>query len=38
MGKEGAIIRKTLIVFAYYSVLAGILGYIIVYWVAARPG
>ena len=37
VGKEGAIIRKTLIVFVYYSVLAGILGYIIVYWVAVRP-
>jgi L-lactate permease len=35
---EGAIIRKTLIVFAYYSVLAGVLGYLIVYWAVGRAG
>jgi lactate permease len=35
VGKEGSIIRKTLIVFAYYSVLAGVLGYAMVYGVAS---
>jgi lactate permease len=30
VGKEGAIIRKTLPVFCYYATLAGIVGYAIV--------
>ncbi len=37
VGREGAIIRKTLIVFAYYVALAGGLGYAIVWWAAAGP-
>lgn len=35
MGKEGAIIRKTLVVFAYYALLSGALGYSIV-WASTR--
>jgi lactate permease len=35
MGKEGAIIRKTLIVFFYYALLSGALGYSIV-WASTR--
>jgi lactate permease len=31
VGKEGSILRKTLIVFAYYALLAGALGYAIVW-------
>ncbi len=37
IGREGAIIRKTLPVFAYYAGLAGLLGLVIVYGIAARP-
>ena len=32
VGKEGIVIRKTLIVFAYYATLAGSIGYAIVWW------
>ena len=32
VGKEGLVIRKTLIVFVYYALLAGALGYAIVWW------
>ena len=35
VGKEGVIIRKTLIVFTYYALLSGALGYAIV-WSAAK--
>jgi lactate permease len=35
VGKEGAILRKTLLVFAYYAVLSGALGYAIV-WSSTR--
>ena len=35
VGKEGAIIRKTLIVFTYYALLPGALGYAIV-WTATK--
>jgi len=35
MGKEGAIIRKTLVVFAYYALLSGALGYTMV-WASTR--
>ena len=35
IGQEGAVIRKTLIVFAYYTLMAGCLGYAIVWWNAA---
>lgn len=36
-GKEGLIIRKTFIVFAYYALLAGSLGYAIVWWNTKGP-
>ncbi len=32
VGQEGAVIRKTLIVFCYYALMAGCLGYAIVWW------
>jgi lactate permease len=32
VGQEGAVIRKTLIVFFYYALMAGCLGYAIVWW------
>jgi lactate permease len=32
VGKEGSVIRKTLIAFAYYALLPGALGYCIVWW------
>ncbi|TWU21104.1 L-lactate permease [Novipirellula galeiformis] len=32
VGKEGTIIRKTLLVFTYYALLLGVIGYAIVYW------
>ena len=31
-GREGTVIRKTLIVFAYYATFTGALGYAIVWW------
>ena len=34
VGKEGAVIRKTLPVFVYYALLPGALGYSIVWWTA----
>ena len=38
VGKEGAVIRKTLPVFTYYALLAGSLGYSIVWWSKRGPG
>jgi len=41
VGKEGIVIRKTLIVFTYYALLTGALGYWIVWWSAkgaVNPG
>ncbi|WP_442506105.1 L-lactate permease [Novipirellula sp. SH528] len=32
IGKEGVIIRKTLLVFTYYALLLGLIGYAIVWW------
>jgi lactate permease len=32
VGKEGTVIRKTLLVFTYYALLIGALGYAIVWW------
>jgi lactate permease len=32
VGREGAVIRKTLTVFVYYALIAGSLGYAIVWW------
>lgn len=32
VGREGTVIRKTLPVFLYYALLAGVLGYVIVWW------
>lgn len=37
IGKEGAVIRKTLIVFFYYALLIGGLGYSIVWWNKLGP-
>ena len=37
VGKEGTIIRKTLLVFTYYALLAGAVGYSIVWWNARGP-
>jgi lactate permease len=31
LGKEGLVIRRTLVVFVYYAALAGLLGYAIVW-------
>ncbi len=36
-GKEGLIIRRTAIVFGYYALLAGSLGYAIVWWQTKGP-
>lgn len=32
VGREGTVIRKTLLVFVYYALLSGALGYSIVWW------
>lgn len=37
VGKEGVIIRKTLIVFTYYALFSGALGYAIVWWTTKGP-
>jgi lactate permease len=37
VGKEGSVIRKTLIAFAYYALLTGALGYSIVWWPIKGP-
>jgi lactate permease len=37
VGKEGSVIRKTLIVFTYYALLPGALGYSIVWWADRGP-
>ena len=37
VGKEGVVIRKTLVVFAYYALVSGILGYAILNWSAQSP-
>jgi lactate permease len=37
VGKEGAVIRKTLILFTYYALFSGALGYAIVWWPTAGP-
>lgn len=36
-GKEGVVIRKTLLVFSYYALLLGAVGYSIVWWNAKGP-
>ncbi len=36
-GKEGTVIRKTLIVFTYYALLLGAVGYSIVWWHSKGP-
>ncbi|MFV1965506.1 MAG: L-lactate permease [Pirellulaceae bacterium] len=36
-GKEGAVIRKTLIAFTYYAMLTGAVGYSIVWWSSKGP-
>ena len=37
LGQEGAIIRKTAVVFVYYIILAGFIGYSIVWWKTRGP-
>ena len=37
VGREGDVIRKTLIVFAYYALLPGAVGYAIVSWGSKGP-
>jgi lactate permease len=37
VGREGTVIRKTLLVFTYYSLFAGALGYAIVWWSEKGP-
>jgi lactate permease len=37
VGREGTVIRKTLLVFTYYALFAGALGYAIVWWSAKGP-
>ena len=37
VGKEGLVIRKTLVVFLYYALLPGALGYAIVWWHQTGP-
>jgi lactate permease len=37
MGREGSVIRKTLLVFTYYALLLGSLGYAIVWWSEKGP-
>lgn len=37
VGKEGTVIRKTLLVFGYYALLAGAVGYSIVWWSEKGP-
>jgi lactate permease len=37
VGREGSVIRKTLLVFTYYALLAGALGYAIVWWSRKGP-
>jgi lactate permease len=34
LGREGLILRKTLIPFAYYAALTGVLGCVIVWWLS----
>ncbi len=36
-GKEGIVIRKTLLVFTYYALLLGAIGYAIVWWQSKGP-
>ncbi|MCA9128868.1 MAG: L-lactate permease [Planctomycetales bacterium] len=37
VGKEGTVIRKTLLVFGYYALLTGSIGYSIVWWQQTGP-
>ncbi len=37
IGKEGLVIRKTLPLFAYYALLTGMIGYLVVWWTHAPP-
>jgi lactate permease len=37
IGKEGMIIRKTILVFVYYALFSGALGYAIVWWSSKGP-
>lgn len=37
VGKEGTVIRKTLLVFAYYALLTGAIGFSIVWWNTKGP-